>query len=100
MPRKEELEDYQNYLVQFINTKFFAPYKVDGKEVSRNTYAKKSDVAGSTLSRIKNGEGYDVPISTIYKLCKFENLSIKDFFTEFEDFLEAEIKNCKRSGKE
>lgn len=99
MPRKEELEDYQKYLVQFINIKFCSPYKVDGKEVSRNTYAKKCDVAGSTLSRIKNAEGYDVPISTIYKLCKFENLSIKDFFIEFEDFLAAELKKADDAGK-
>lgn len=85
MNRKEELDTYQQSLVQFLKAKFCSPYKVDGKEVTRNVYAKKCDVAGSTLTRIKEGNGYDVPISTIYKICKFENVTVKDFFAEFED---------------
>ena len=92
MPRKKEIEHFQKHLVQFINIKFCTPYKVDGKEVSRNTYAKKCNVAGSTLSRIKNSEGYDIPISILYKLCTFENISLKDFFRDFETYIETESK--------
>lgn len=84
MARNEELEAYQQNLVEFLKDKFCSPYKVDGKEVTRNVYAEKCDVAGSTLTRIKEGNGYDVPTSTIYKLCKFEDISLKDFFAEFE----------------
>lgn len=84
MARNEELDAYQQNLVQFLKDKFCSPYKVDGKEVTRNVYAEKCDVAGSTLTRIKEGNGYDVPTSTIYKLCKFEDISLKDFFAEFE----------------
>lgn len=89
MPRKKEIEHFQKHLVQYMNNKFFSPYKVDGKEVSRNIYAKKCNVAGSTLTRIKNSEGYDVPISILYKLCKFENISLKEFFIDFETYMEA-----------
>ncbi len=84
MDRKEELDAYQKSLVRFLDRKFCSPYQVEGKEVSRNIYAERCDIAGSTLTRIKNREGYDVPISTIYKFCDFENIKVKDLFIEFE----------------
>lgn len=85
MNRKEELEAYQKSLVQFLDMKFCSPYQIEGKEVSRNIYAERCDIAGSTLTRIKNREGYDVPISTIYKFCDFENIDVKALFIEFEE---------------
>ncbi len=85
MNRKEELDVYQKNLVQFLDKKFCSPYQVEGKEVSRNIYAERCGIAGSTLTRIKNGDGYDVPISTIYKFCDFENIEVKDLFIEFEE---------------
>lgn len=89
MSKKEELEEYQKNLVQFLKNKFCSPYKVAGKEVTRNVYADQCGVAGSTLTRIKEGNGYDVPISTIYKLCAFEDITVKDFFTEFSKWLKS-----------
>ncbi|MFB2120817.1 helix-turn-helix domain-containing protein [Parapedobacter sp. 2B3] len=80
---------YQKNLVQFLKNKFCSPYKVGGKQVTRNVYAEKCDVARATLTRITNGDGYDVPISTIYKLCTFEDITVKDFFTEFSKWLKS-----------
>lgn len=87
MKNTEKLVDYQRNLVIFIKINFFSPYKVDKIEVSRNVYAEKSDISGSTLTRIKEGIGYDIPISTLYKLCKHEKISLKQFFEEFEKSL-------------
>lgn len=87
MKSTKELEEYQKKLVEFIKNKFCSPYKVNGLQVSRNIYAEKSDISGSTLTRIKEGNGYDLPISTIYKLCVFEKISLKQFFTDFEEYL-------------
>lgn len=87
MTRKEELEAYQKNLVQYLKQRFCSPYKVEGEEVSRNVYAEKSEVSGATLTRINAGYAYDVPISTIYKICKFENVTITKFFSDFEGSL-------------
>lgn len=90
MSEKKDLDTYQRQLVQFIKNKFCSPYKIDSKKVSRNDYAKKSGISKGTLSRLNDGNGYDVPISTIYKLCNFENVSVKDFFTEFSEWIESD----------
>lgn len=89
MAEKEELDAYQKNLVRFLKKKFCSPYMIAGEEVTRNVYADKCGVAGSTLTRIKEGNGYDVPISTIYKFCKFENIYIKDFFSEFSEWVKS-----------
>lgn len=85
MNRKDEIDAYLQNLVEFIKNKFCSPYKIDGKEVSRNEYSEKSGISKGTLSRLNEGKGYDVPTSTIYKLCKFERVSAKDFFIEFDE---------------
>lgn len=87
MNTTKELEDYQYYLVNFLKNKFCEPYKINKKEVSRNIYAKASHIGPSTLTRIKEGNGYDLPLSTIYKFCKFENISVADLLFEFEQHL-------------
>ncbi|MFD2903805.1 hypothetical protein D3C87_1357500 [compost metagenome] len=85
MKTSEELEEYQKNLVNFLKNKFCDPYKIDNKKVSRNMYAEKSDIGSSTLTRITDGLGYDVPLSTLFKLCKFEKISLADLFVEFEN---------------
>jgi len=83
----DELSQYQENLVQFIREKYCVPYKNNKKEVSRNDYAKLSGISKGTLSRIKEGYGYDLPLSTIYKFCKFENISVAELLDEFEKTL-------------
>lgn len=94
-----ELDRYQKNLVQFLNKKFCSPHKINGKEVTRNEYADKSGISRGTFSRLKKGEGYDVPTSTIFKLCRFESIPIKDFFNEFEAQLEpSNLESDRKSG--
>lgn len=95
----EEVKSYQKSLIQFIKNKFFSPYQVGGKEVSRNDYAEKSNISRGTLTRFNDPDGYDVPISTIYKICKFEDIAVNVFFNEFEDKI-AKNKKDKSGGKQ
>jgi DNA-binding Xre family transcriptional regulator len=87
MNKNDELEYYQYKLVQFIKNKFLSPYKFDQKEVSRDNYSEHSGISQGTLSRLKKGERYDIPTSVIYKLCKFEGISVTELFKEFENSL-------------
>jgi transcriptional regulator with XRE-family HTH domain len=87
MKENDELESYQYKLVQFIKYKFLSSYKFDKKEISRDKYAELSGISQGTLSRLKKGERYDIPTSIIYKLCKFEGISITELFEEFEKSL-------------
>lgn len=91
MKTSKDLEEYQTNFVNFLKNKFCSPFIIDNKEVSRNIYAKKSDIGTSTLTRITDGEGYDVPLSTIYKLCKFENITLGDLLVEFENASKDDI---------
>lgn len=90
----EEVKSYQKSLVQFIKSKFFSPYQIGGKEVSRNDYVDESKISRGTLTRFNDPDGYDVPISTIYKICKFEDVAVTVFFKEFEEYLKE------KEGKE
>ena len=85
MNRKDEIDAYLQNLVEFIKKKFCSPYKINGKEVSRNEYSEKSGISKGTLSRLNEGKGYDVPTSTIFKLCTFAGISLNEFFTEFDE---------------
>lgn len=87
MDISNELNQYQENLVQFLKEKYCSPYKNNKKEISRNDYAKLSGISKGTLSRIKEGNGYDLPLSTIYKFCRFENISVADLLLEFEQHL-------------
>ena len=85
MGNKEQIEAFQRSFVQFLKRKFCSPYKIDGREVSRNDYAKESGISRGTLTRVNEGKPYDIPISTIYKLCEFENITMANLLKEFEE---------------
>ncbi|MBE8719950.1 helix-turn-helix domain-containing protein [Sphingobacterium pedocola] len=91
-----ELDSYQKNLVQFLKKKFCSPHKINGEEVSRNEYADKSEISRGTFTRLKKGEGYDVPTSTIFKLCKFEDIKVVDFYMEFDAYLEEKDAEAKK----
>lgn len=69
----------------FIIDKFFTPFKIDYKEVSLNKYARATEIAPSTISKINEGIGYEIPFNMIYLILKFEKVSLEDFFNEFEN---------------
>jgi DNA-binding Xre family transcriptional regulator len=73
------------YLCNFITEKYFSPfYDKDGNEISQNEYSKGCGITSSTLSKIKELDGYNIPLTTVYSICRFENCSLQDFFSEFE----------------
>lgn len=73
------------YLCNFITKKFFSPFRDQSDNViSQNEYSDGCGITSSTLSKIKNPDGYNIPLTTIYSICRFENYSLKNFFTEFE----------------
>lgn len=73
------------HLCNFIVKKFFSPYyDENGNEISQNNYSSECGVASSTLTKMKDNDGYNVPITTIYSICRFEKYSLKEFFSEFE----------------
>lgn len=93
MPRsrsnKEDLNKLNalvnKYLCNFIVKKFFSPYRdEDGIETSQNVYSENCGVASSTLTKLKSPDGYNIPMTTVYSICRFEKCSLEDFFSEFE----------------
>jgi len=74
------------YLCNFIAQKFLQSYYDQNQNlISQNKYAHMCGLSSSTLSKLKNTEGYDVPMTTIYNICRHEKYSLKKFFTEFEE---------------
>lgn len=73
------------YLCNFIERKFLRTLRDnDGNEITQNQYAELCGISSSTVSKIKKSEGYDVPLSTVYNICRHEKYSLTKFFSEFE----------------
>ncbi len=73
------------YLCTFIFDKFLKnPKDQQGIEISQNKYAQFCGLSSSTLTKLKESEGYDIPMSTIYTICRHEKYSLNKFFGEFE----------------
>lgn len=73
------------YLCNFIAKNFFSPFRnQNGLEISQNEYSKGCGITSSTLSKIKEVDGYSIPLTTIYSICRFENYTLEKFFSEFE----------------
>lgn len=73
------------YLCAFIFEKFLIkPKNQQGIEVSQNQYAKLCGLSSSTITKLKESSGYDLPMSTIYNICRHEKYSLQQFYKEFE----------------
>lgn len=74
------------HLCNFVADKFLRTFRdQNGNEISQNQYAGLCGLSSSTISKLKTSEGYDLPISTIYNICRHERYSLKNFFSEFEE---------------
>jgi len=72
-------------LCNFIASKFLKVFRdQNGNEISQNKYANLCGISSSTISKLKSTEGYDIPLSTIYNICRHERYSLKKLFDEFE----------------
>lgn len=73
------------YLCNFIAVKFLqTPRDQAGKEISQNKYADLCGLSSSTLTKLNSSNGYDLPMSTIYNICRHEKYTLKKLFEEFE----------------
>ncbi len=74
------------HLCNFIESKFLREYyDQEGNSISQNKYAKLCGITSSTISKLKQPEGYDIPMSTIYSILRHERYSLEKFFKEFEN---------------
>ena len=90
-----EQQKLVNKLVcRFITENFLSPPRdQDGEEISQNEYSEIIDISSSVLSKMKNEEGYKIPLSTINSICEKERISLSEFFKRLEKrFPEAIIK--------
>lgn len=89
-PNKKDELNKKNALVNkclcnFIASKFLRTfYDQDRNVISQNKYANLCGVSSSTISKLKSTEGYDIPLSTIYNICRHERYSLKKLFDIFE----------------
>lgn len=88
---KKEVLNKKNALVNkhlcnFIESKFLRRYcDQEGNVISQNDYARNCGITSSTISKLKLPEGYNIPMSTIYNILRYEHCSLEKFFQEFED---------------
>lgn len=82
-------EDIYRKICLFITKKFLDPCKISGETTSQNKYSEACDVGSSTLSKITGADVYYIPFLTIYKIVKFEKITLDKFFKEFETELKA-----------
>lgn len=76
----------ENDLLEFINKKFLDTILINGKKPSIREIEKETNIGRSTVEKILKNVGYDLPISTISKICTYANISLKQFFSEFENY--------------
>jgi len=74
------------HLCNFIESKFLREYRnKQGDVISQNEYAKLCGITSSTISKLKLTEGYNIPMSTLYNILRYEQYSLERFFNEFEN---------------
>lgn len=85
--KNQDQKVLENDLLEFINKRFLDAILINGKKPSIREIAKETNIGRSTVDKILKKDGYDLPISTISKICTYANLSLKQFFEEFEKSL-------------
>ncbi|MBL1411478.1 hypothetical protein [Sphingobacterium faecale] len=86
--KDEETEYFNKNLLLFINVKFLSPITIDGRPPSIREYETITSIGRGTIDKLLKTEGYDVPMSTIRKVCKYAKISLSEFFTMFEAYLQ------------
>lgn len=81
--KEESITELNKNICSFIKKKYFDPFTIEGIEVTQNKYAEACDLSSSTISKIGNPEGYNIPISTIYIITQFQKIELDKFFTDF-----------------
>ncbi|RKE55363.1 hypothetical protein [Sphingobacterium detergens] len=93
--KDEQQEHLENDLLSFINVKFIAPIKINGIKPTIRQYEEITSIGRTTIEKLIKSQGYDMPISTISKICQYANISLLQFFSMFEQYQEKEGKGKK-----
>lgn len=83
--KDEQQEHLENDLLNFINVEFIAPIKVNGIKPTIRQYEEITSIGRTTIEKLIKSQGYDVPISTISKICQYADISLLEFFSKFEE---------------
>ncbi|MDM1063430.1 helix-turn-helix transcriptional regulator [Empedobacter falsenii] len=84
MEKKDYKSKLNKKLCEYITIRFLSDF--DNINKSQNKYAKAVGVTSSTISKISKGDGYNIPLSTIALILKYEKISLSDFFEDFNKF--------------
>lgn len=72
-------------ICNFIAQKWIIGKKDEsGKDLSFTAYGNQCDLATSTISKIASEEGYNIPIDTLMKILRKEEMTMSQFFIECE----------------
>lgn len=80
-------EHFENALLSFIKVKFIEPITINGLKPTIRQYVEITSIGKATIEKLIKSKGYDVPISTIGKICKYAKITLSDFFLMFEEYL-------------
>lgn len=73
------------HICNFIAQKWIIGRKDEkGDDVSFTAYGNECDLVTSTISKIASDEGYNIPINTIIKILRKEEMTLSQFFIECE----------------
>ncbi|MDM1047340.1 MULTISPECIES: hypothetical protein [Sphingobacterium] len=85
--KDEQNVDFENELLNFIRIKFLEPIKINGNKPTIRQYEDLTSIGRTTITKLTKSQGYDVPFSTIFKICKYAEIPLSDFFSQFEEYL-------------
>jgi len=75
----------QKQICNFIAKKWIIGRKdEEGKDVSFTMYGNQCDLVTSTISKIASNDGYNIPINTLIKILRKEEMTLSQFFIECE----------------
>lgn len=90
--KDEQQEHLENDLLSFINVTFIAPIKINGIKPTIRQYEEITSIGRTTIEKLIKSQGYDLPISTISKICQYANISLSEFFSKFEEYQQTKGK--------
>ncbi|MCC9066029.1 hypothetical protein ACHRV1_16040 [Flavobacterium aquidurense] len=75
----------KKHICNFIAKKWIVDKKDEyGKDISFTSYGNQCDLVTSTISKIASDEGYNIPINTLIKILRKEEMTLSQFFIECE----------------
>jgi hypothetical protein len=90
--KDEQQEHLENDLLSFINVTFIATIKINGIKPTIRQYEEITSIGRTTIEKLIKSQGYDLPISTISKICQYADISLSEFFSKFEEYQETKGK--------